>query len=310
MEITADSIPQDTFMVMPAPGQAYSAATRLSQPPPRRGSGLLGNPSPGRALSLCCILLVTNTDATAATPSATEIVGHCYYKYAGDDQRSRVTIVISDHNGNGSKGEYRRLWKQYDGKDGVLDKVILFTEFPTDSRGANFMRWGYQAKSGKPADQWVYLPEMHMVRRISQRDPKNMDWGYTDEDLRIRDPDEDDHRLKQIERSDGQEYYVVESLPRHASAYGKRVTYFNKAEDWRECAPRRVDYYDKNDELLKQEFITWKRLNTAWVWDRAVMYNVRTKVTATYRMQETEVNVGLDDRLFSERQLRRGYPTP
>jgi hypothetical protein len=191
-----------------------------------------------------------------------------------------------------------------------FDKVILFTESPSDNRGVNFMRWGFPSKSGKPPDQWVYLPEMHMVRRISQRDPNNMDWGYTDEDLRIRDLDEDDHRLKQIERSNGQEFYVVESIPRHASAYGKRISYFNKTADWQDCAPQRVDYYDKNSELLKQEFITWKRLKTAWIWDTAVMYNVRTKVSVTYRMQEIEVNVGLDDRLFSERQLRRGYPAP
>lgn len=297
-------------MAMPVQGQAHSAANRLSRPPPPRRGGLSGNPLRGLTLSQCCILLVTNTIASAATPSATEIVSHCYYKYAGDDQRSRLTIAISDHNGKGGESEYRRLWKQYDGKDGVLDKVILFTESPTASRGVNFMRWGYPTKSGQPADQWVYLPEMHMVRRISQRDPNNMDWGYTDEDLRIRDLDEDDHRLKQIERSNGQEFYVVESIPRRASAYGKRISYFNKTADWQDCAPRRVDYYDKNGELLKQEFITWKRLNAAWVWDTAVMYNVRTKVSVTYRTQETEVNVGLDDRLFSERQLRRGYPGP
>jgi len=192
----------------------------------------------------------------------------------------------------------------------VLDKVILFTESPTDSRGVNFMRWAYPTKSGKPADQWVYLPEMHTVRRISQRDPNNMDWDYTDEDLRIRDLDEDDHRLKYIERSNGQEFYVVESIPRRASACGRRVSYFNKTADWQDCVPRRVDNHDKHGELLKQEFITWKRLKTAWIWDAAVMDNVRTKLAVTYRMQETEVNVGLDDRLFSERQLRRGYPDP
>jgi hypothetical protein len=124
---------------------------------------------------------------------------------------------------------------------------------------------------------------MHMVRRISQRAPKNMDWGYTDEDLRIRDLDEDDHRLKQTGRSGGQDYYAVESLPRHASTHGKRITYFNKTEDWRECAPRRVDYYDKNGELLKQEFITRQRLNAAWIWDTAVMYNVRTKASPPSR---------------------------
>ena len=72
---------------------------------------------------------------------------------------------------------------------------------------------------------------MHMVRRASQRDSNKMDWGYTDDDLRIRDIDEDDHHLRQIERSHDQDYSVVESLPRHASAYGKRVCYFNKADD-------------------------------------------------------------------------------
>jgi hypothetical protein len=288
-------------------GPAHQDSSMYTRPPGKRQSG---RTRPSRRLPLCFVLLAMNTVTSAATPGATEIVGHCYYKYAGEDQRSRLTIVVSDQNGKGSKSEYLRLWKQSDGEDGVLDKVVLFTEAPSASRGVNFMRWGYPAKSGKSADQWVYMPEMHMVRRVSQRDPDNTVWGYTDEDLRIRDLDEDDHRLKQIERSDGREFYVVESLPRRASAYGKRITYFNKTDDWQECAPRRVDYYDKNGELLKQEFITWKRINAAWVWDTAVMYNVRTKVSATYQMQETEVNVGLDDRLFSERQLRRGYPAP
>jgi len=201
MEITAGPTDQDVFITMPVQRQAHSATIRLSQLPPLRLGGLFENPLRCRTLSLCCILLATNTAASAATPSATEIVSHCYYKYAGDDQRSRLTITFSNHNGNVGKTEYRRMWTQSDGKGGVLDKVILFTESPTASRGVNFMRWGYPAKSGKPADQWVYLPEMHMMRRISQRDPNNMDWGYTDEDLRIRDLDEDDHRLKQIERS-------------------------------------------------------------------------------------------------------------
>ena len=256
------------------------------------------------------VLLLTHVmgSAGAETLSGTDIVRHCYYKYAGDDQRSRLIIVITDQSGKGIKSEYRRFWKNYGGENGIVDKVILFTESPPDSRGVNFMRWAYSVPSGKPADQWVYLPELHMVRRVSQRDPATSDWGYSDEDLRIRDLDEDDHRLKQIERSDDREYYVVESIPRNDSAYGKRITHFNKAADWGDCAPRQVDYYDKDGELLKQEYITWRRINAAWVWDTAVVRNVRTKITATYQMMETEVNVGLDDRLFTERQLRRGRP--
>ena len=285
------------FHAIPQPGR-----TRLSWlRPPRRIA----------SRSVFALLLGYAVTALGGeTLSGADIVKHCYYKYAGDDQRSRLTITITDPNGKGIKSEYYRLWKHYAGKDGIVDKVILFGESPPDIRGVNFMRWGYSATSGKLADQWVYLPEMNMVRRVSQRDPGNMDWGYSDEDLRIRDLGEDQHRLDRIERIDDRDFYVVESTPLYDSAYGKRITYFNKDLAWEECAPHQVDYYDKNGELLKQEFITWRRINAAWVWDTAVMYNLRTKVTATYQMQETAVNVGLEDRLFSERQLRRGYPGP
>lgn len=242
--------------------------------------------------------------------SGEEIVRHCYYKYAGEDQSSRLVITLTDENGKGAKSEYLRLWKNYDGKDGIADKVILFAESPLDIRGVNFMRWGYTAKTGKLADQWVYLPEMNMVRRIAQRDPDNMDWGYTDEDLRIRDLEEDQHRFKEIVHGDGEDFYVVESIPRRDSAYGKWVTRFSKTAAWEDCAPRQVDYYDKNGDLIKQQFITWKRLKGAWVWDNAVMHNLRSNVSATYQMLDTRVNVGLGDRIFSERQLRRGYPGP
>lgn len=239
-----------------------------------------------------------------------EIVKHCYYKYGGEDQRSHLVIVITDKNGKGAKSEYLRLWKNYNGKDGIVDKVMLFAESPLDIRGVNFMRWGYTSKSGKQPDQWVYMPEMNMVRRISQRDPKNMDWGYTDEDLRIRDLDEDEHRFKEIAHEEGEDFYVVESIPRKESAYSKRITRFIKTADWEDCAPRQVDYYDKSGNLLKQEFITWNRLKGAWAWDTAVMYNVRDNTSVTYQMQNTEVNVGLPDHIFNERQLRRGYPEP
>lgn len=248
--------------------------------------------------------------AADGEPSGAEIIQHCYFKYAGDDQRSRLIIILTDKTGKDVKSEYRRLWKNSDGKNGVVDKVILFAESPLDMRGVNFMRWGYAANTGKLADQWVYLPEMNMVRRVSQRDPNNMDWGYTDEDLRIRGLEEDEHTLTDIVRIDGEEFYQVESVPRGVSAYSKRVTRFNKSDDWQGCAPRQVDYYDKSGQLLKQETILWDKIGDAWVWNTATMHNVQTNVSATYLMLSSEINVGLSDQLFSERQLRRDYPGP
>lgn len=240
--------------------------------------------------------------------SGEDIVNRCYYKYAGEDQRSRLLIVLADASGNRAQSEYRRLWKNYHGENAVIDKMMLFAEFPAEMRGVNFMRWAYTTASGKSPDQWVYLPEMNMVPRVSQRGPKNMDWGYIDEDLRTRAVDEDTHRFDKIAQRDGEEFYVVESIPRGDSAYSRRVTHFNKAADWEDCTPRRIDYYAKNGELLKQEVITWKKIKDAWVWETATMHNVQTGLAATYQMLDIEVNLSLPDALFSERQLRRDYP--
>jgi hypothetical protein len=41
-----------------------------------------------------------------------------------------------------------------------------------------------------------------------------------------------------------------------------------------------------------QQYFNWKKLNGAWVWDTAVMDNLRDKVSAMYHMLNTEVDVG------------------
>lgn len=257
---------------------------------------------------LALLLVILSGVANGADLSGEEIVRHCSNKYAGDDQRSRLVIILTDKDGREARSEYRRLWKNYGGRDGIADKVILFGESPLDIRGVNFMRWGYTAKTDKLADQWVYLREMGRVRRVSQRDPNNLAWGYTDEDLRLREPEEDEHHFRGIVHNDGEDFYEVESLPRGESAYSKWVTRFSKGDGWKDCAPRQVDYYDKDGRLFKRQSIRWHRQGDAWIWDRASMHNLRDNITATYLMQNIEVNIGLPDHIFTERQLRRGYP--
>lgn len=258
---------------------------------------------------LFCLLTLTviASPVRADQPalSGAEIVKHCYYKYAGDDQRSQLMIALTDENGKKVKSEYLRLWKNYAGKDGIEDKVILFTQFPPDSKGVNFMRWAYSDLK-KNADQWVYLPEMRMVRRVSQRDPNNMDWGFTDEDLRIRALDEDEHVFKEVARFEGGDYYLVESIPKQDPTYGKRVSWFSKADDWQDCLQRRVDYYDKRGELMKSQFMKWERVKDAWVWRTVVVNNSRNSGSAVYDMRNVEVNVGLTDADFTQRTLKLG----
>ncbi len=260
--------------------------------------------NPKITLPVALHLMVCAAAASAAEPSATEIVQHCYYKYAGDDQRSRLRITLNDPAGKKISTEFTRLWKDYKGQDGIIDKTILYMTYPPDSRGLNFMRWSY-ASEGKVPDQWVYLPETRMARRISQRDPGNMDWGYTDEDLRIRALDEDVHRYLGATSQESQQYYLVESTPKGNSSYGRRVSWFSKTPDWEDCVESRVDYYDKQGTLIKKQTVRWQKIKGAWVWKTAVAQNMLNKATVVYDMEQVEVNTGLKDDDFNQRALRQ-----
>lgn len=247
------------------------------------------------------------TVAQAGDLTGDDIVKRCYYKYAGDDQRSRLIVALTDEQGKRVKHEFIRFWKSYDGETGdVTDKTVLFSEFPPTERGVNFMRWAYTQASGKPADQWVYLPETRMVRRVSQRDPKNMDWGINDEDLRIRALNEDTHKYVGDSEYEGRQFYLVESVPREADpVYSKRITWYAKTGNWDDCVEKRIDYFDKLGQLSKEQFIKWDKIGEAWVWRTVVVKKANSLVSAVYDMVDVQVNVGVRDSLFSKRTLER-----
>lgn len=256
--------------------------------------------------SVTAFMLLLPLTVTAEDLSGVDIVQRCYYKDAGQDQRSHLLVTSALANGRKVTSEYVRLWKNYDGKDGVVDKVVLYTA-SAHNRGLAFMRWGYTNGSKRLADQWVYLPEMRIVKRISKRSPEEMDWGFSDDDLRVRDIDEDEHRFVEIKRVEGNEFYIVESIPKHGSIYGKRISWFSKTDDWEQCVEKRVDYFDKEMKMIKKQVVTWRQLKGAWIWETAIIKNYRTSSSIVYDVKEIEVNVGLKDRLFTTRALERGY---
>ena len=58
--------------------------------------------------------------------------------------------------------------------------------------------------------------------------------------------------------------------------------------------------------MLKEQFIKWQEVDKAWVWDRVLVRNVRTKTASVFQVSGVAINTGLDDNLFSERTLVQG----
>lgn len=262
---------------------------------------------------ISCALLVVSAPNFAAEDALTagrDIYQRCNFKNPGDDQRSRLTIILRDKDNNEKKNVYRRLWKDYRGEAGVADKMVLLTEFPPDAEGAAFMRWAYTPAVDRNADQWIYLPVLKKIRRVSVRDPSDSFLGsdLTYADISGRSIDADQHRLVQTLQRGKQDVYAVESVPvnKGDALYSKTVSWFVKDQNWDSCTKRQVDYYDKKGEPLKQQILKWQSVKNAWVWDEVVVKNVQTGHSSVFRVTDVQVNVGLRDDDFTERALRVG----
>lgn len=261
----------------------------------------------GTFFKITLLTFCSASGASAASLSVDEIVEQCYYKYAGDDQRSLMQITLKAAGGKPQISEYTRLWKNFGGRDGVVDKVLLFTDTPLKDKGLAFMRWGHTGASGQATQQWIYLPDLRKVRRITPRDPETKEWIIKDEDLRLREPHEDRHTLIGEQSVDGKTYYVVEFKPNDDPVYSKRTFWFNKGAAINQCSLHKVDFYDKQGNPAKQQLIEWRREGKAWIWDKVAIEDSNSDAYIHYDMKKVEINVGLDDALFTQRSMQKGY---
>lgn len=256
------------------------------------------------------IFILPALSAAAEGPTGREIVEHCNYKYPGDDQKSTLTIILRDKDGNEKKNVYKRFWKDYKGAAGIVDKMVLLTQYPPDAEGAGFMRWAYAAASDKNADQWVYLPVLKKIRRVSIRDPGDSFLGsdLTYADISGRDINEDRYKLLQVINRDGQEIFEVETTPVNMgnTLYSKTISWFSKTQTWDSCVKRQVDFYDRKGAPLKRQLIKWQQVQNAWVWSEVAVSNVQTEHSSLFQVTDVRINVGLDDDVFTERALSQG----
>jgi hypothetical protein len=238
-----------------------------------------------------------------------ELMRQCGFKHQGADQQGIFTVTLMDRDGRSKRSEYLRFWKDYRGEDGIADKMLLFTTYPPDARGSSFMRVAYTPESARPVDQWIYLPLLKKIRRVTIRDPGDsfLNSNLTYFDVSPRALEADVHRYKGTTVADGQTLHVVESVPRESRPlYGKRVFWFLYPGNWEGCVPIRIDYYDGNGQLLKDQFIAWQQVDGAWMWKTSLVRSHQSGTASSFEMRDMRVNVGLEDELFSARSLERG----
>ncbi|MBN2280758.1 MAG: outer membrane lipoprotein-sorting protein [Candidatus Marinimicrobia bacterium] len=235
------------------------------------------------------------------TISGLEIIQKVYNRPTGEDQEGTLTMTLIN-----SRGDQRvREIKQYIKDFGKEEKKIMFFIAPADVRNTSFMNWSYD-EEGRDDDQWIYLPALKRVKRISSDSKSDYFMGsdFTYDDLGDRHPSEDTHKLLREEEIDGQPCYVVESIPKEEDyMYSRTVTWIIKNK-W---IGLKKEFYDEDGEHLKTLSVKeYEKIKEYWIITNSQMQNVQKEHTTDMKLADLKIDTGIPDTWFTERMMKRG----
>lgn len=257
-----------------------------------------------KKISLMIALLVSTGIFTPQMAKAQlngqQIMENVYDNPKGDDTQGELTMTLVNKQG----GQRVRNLVQYTKDYGDMEKKIMFFMAPADVRGTSFMNWSYT--DGRDDDQWIYLPALKRIKRISSEGKGDYFMGsdFTYDDLGDRHPDEDKHTLLHEETVNGHACWVVESTPKDTDyMYSKTITWVMKDS----YLGIKREFYDVRGRLLKILNIKkFEKIDGFWTILETEMVNVQKDHSTRMQMDNIKINQGIPDRKFTERSMMLG----
>jgi outer membrane lipoprotein-sorting protein len=248
------------------------------------------------------VILVFGLSATSfGQLTGRQIISKVYNRPAPNSQTANLTMTLINRNGEKRVREI----KQYTRDFGNIDKKIMFFISPADVRNTSFMSWSYDS-GNKDDDQWIYLPALKKVKRISSDSKSDYFMGsdFTYDDLGDRKVDDDTHKLLREEKVDGKNCYVVQSIPKDEDyMYSKTITWIDKSN----FIGVKKDFYDEDGDLLKTLTIKKvQKFGKYLIITESVMKNVQKNHTTIIQLSNIHVNTNIPSSQFTERMMMRG----
>ena len=218
--------------------------------------------------------------------------------YAGSDGQADVKMVITDAGGGTREREFRILRKNTG--DGTQKFYVYFKE-PADVRRQVFMVWK-EVEQGKDDSRWLFMPALNLVKPIAPGDKRTSFVGsdFVYEDVSGRALWEDTHEL--IEETDT--HYIIKNVPTDPGSV--KFSEYTVQIDKETFLPVKAEYLDKNGKLYR----TVEALKTETVQGHPTVMEsqVTDLVAGTHTVNSfsnVKYDIGLNERLFTERFLRR-----
>ncbi len=234
-------------------------------------------------------------------PSGLKIIQNVYNRPTGSDQQGELTMTLINSRGDRRVREIKQFIKDY----GSEEKKIMFFLAPADVRNTSFMNWSYD-ESGRDDDQWIYLPALKRVKRISSDSKSDYFMGsdFTYDDLGDRHPQEDTHTVLRRENVDGVECFVVESIPKEEDYMYSRTITWVIPDKW---IGLKKEFYDQDGDHLKTLSVAaYENIKGYWLITHSRMHNVQKDHTTEMELKNLIIDAGIPDQQFTERMMKRG----
>ncbi len=216
------------------------------------------------------------------------------------DYETTATMILRNSHGDESTRELRiRYLEQED--DG--DKSLVVFDRPNDVKGTALVTFTHKTE---PDDQWLYLPALKRVKRISSGNKSGPFMGseFAYEDLSSQEIEKHTYTYLRDEALDGLLCFVIERVPVDPeSGYTREVVWIDQDE----YRIQKVDFYDRKNALLKTLTVKGYKqyLGKYWRAGELNMVNHQTGKSTELLWTNTDFGKGFTDRDFDRNSLAR-----
>lgn len=269
------------------------------------------NSKRGPLLALACALIVTGPAlaqdpiARGDTPESQKGYDIALRSDRSDegfgDSRVTARMVLTNRAGQETvrNFSFSTLEKE---DDTVGDKSLVVFESPRDVEGTALLS---HAKILDPDDQWLFLPALKRVKRISSSNKSGSFVGseFAFEDFTITELNKYTYKYIGEEELDGLTTDVTERFPRYENSG------YTKQKSWTDqdiFQARKVEFYDRKDALLKTLYLSdYREYDGIWRAHTLKMVNAQTGKETVLAYDDFEFKTGLDSNDFEQGILTR-----
>ena len=231
--------------------------------------------------------------------SALDVAKRSFEEISGyQSSVSETTMILK--NAQGVKNKRKLLIQKLERTNG--DKSLIRFLYPLDIQDTKLLSY---EKIGKDDKQWLYLPALKRVKRISSRNKSGsfMASEFSYEDIASQNYKNYSYKgeATQVMRH-GKTYFEIIRIPKDKnSGYSKQIVYI----DPKTYLAKFGEYYDKQGRLLKKvSFLTYKKVAGVYRIVKIEMKNVQNGKSTLLIWNKDKIKVGLKEDNFSKRVLK------